>query len=165
MSDVASANLRTRILRVSGEIAAPRERVFAVVEDARTANQIGPAYLALEVLRSPWLPKPGERTRLRVTLRGVGFELETELAEYRRGNFLLERQVAGPFASLEHAVSVEESALGARLTEVLAYQLPLGLLGRLFDRVALRSDLDRLLHTRLARVRALLEPALSGDTP
>ena len=148
-----------RVLRSSGTISAPRDRVFAVIEDARMADQLHPAFLRLSVVRSPWLPKAGERTQLDAVHRGVRLSIETELAEYRRGSFLLERQVQGPFASFEHAVSLEDDDNGTRLTEVLAYQPALGPLGRLFDAISLRRDLELVLATRLSRLRQLLEHA------
>ena len=147
-----------RIVRHSGTLAAPREQTFSLLEDARVAGRLNPAFLELEVLAAPWLPRAGERTRLRLRHRRVDFEMETELAEYRRGHFLLDRQVSGPFASFEHAIHVEDTAEDTiRVTEILAYAVPFGILGRLFDRFVLKVDLERILATRLSRLGDLLE--------
>ena len=148
-----------RVLRSTGVLAAPAARVFSLLEDPRMANELLPPWLRITVERAPWLPKPGARTLVQVALRGVRVELETELVEYRRNTFFLERQVRGPFARYEHAVHVADEAPGAgiRLTEILAYEPRLGLLGRLFDVLALRRDLERTLATRLARLKEILE--------
>ena len=155
-----------RILKHTGLVQAPREQIFALLEDARQADRLTPPFLDIEVERSPWMPKVGDRTRLSIRHRGTGVALETELVEYRRGFFLLERQVDGPFVSFEHAVNLDDArddteaaaAGGATsVTEVLAYQLPFRWLGALFDRVSLRRDLDTLLRTRITRLRELLQ--------
>lgn len=138
-------------------VRAPTARIFTLLEDPRAADRINPDFLRTAVEASPWLPRVGERTRLRLRFRGVGLALETELAEYRRGHFLLERQTAGPFASFEHAVSLEEHEDGSQLTEVLAYTVRLGVLGSAFDRLALRADLEQILAHRARRLNELLE--------
>lgn len=177
-----------RVLRRSGLVRAAPARVFAVLEDVRLADQVLPPFLHVTAIETPWLPRPGSRSRLRATYRETGFDLEMTLAEYRDGSFLLERQVSGPFAAFEHAVSVEPAVIGTgdgppgppiatvpdhsgvpahsgapdavpgtRVTEVLAYSVVLGPLGRLFDALVLRRDLERVLDVRLARLRDLLE--------
>ena len=142
-----------RILRSNATIAASRDRLFAVIEDAKLADQINPTYLRMEVVKAPWLPKPGEQTTFRVSYRDSSFDFVTEIAEYRRGHFLLERQVEGPFASWEHAVNVEDEGDDAQLTEVLCYSVRLGILGRAFDWITLRRDLEHTLNVRRERLR------------
>jgi ligand-binding SRPBCC domain-containing protein len=139
-------------------VAAPRERVFAVLEDPRLADRLHPPFLRVEVVSAPWMPRAGASASLRLTYRGASFDLVTEIAEYRRGALFLERQRSGPFARWEHAVHLEDDAGGTRVTEVLAYEVALGLLGRLFDRLALKRDLEEVLASRSERLRALLEP-------
>ena len=160
-----------RVLRATGLVRAAPDRVFAVLEDPKLGDSLLPPFLRLAVVSSPWMPRPGDRTRLEASYRGSSFAIETELAEYRRGSFLLERQTGdrGPFVSLEHAIHVEREVAPAdpadgtpdeaisRVTEILAYDVSLGILGRLFDRLVLHRDLETALETRLTRLRALLE--------
>jgi ligand-binding SRPBCC domain-containing protein len=145
-----------RVLKAASLVRAPRERVFSVLEDVRAADRINPGFLRLEPVRAPWLPRAGEHTTLDVEYRGERYQLTTTIAEYRRGHFLLERQTSGPFRSLEHALSLDEEGEGTRVTEVLAYQVPLGLLGALFDRLALARDLQTFLDVRQQRLSDLL---------
>ena len=153
----AQLDAAVRVLRRASAVVAPPDRVFAVLEDPKMADDLNPPFLRVSVVQAPWLPRVGERTRVAIVHREATFELETEIAEYRRGRFLLERQVEGPFASFERAVNVEEDGDGARVTEVLAYACRFGLLGRLFDWLSLGRDLATVLTTRQARLRELLE--------
>jgi len=146
-----------RIIRRRGDVAAPADRIFSVLEDPRMADDLNPAFLRTEVIESAWIPSVGARTSVKLTHRGASYELVTELKEYRRGAFLLERQVEGPFASFEHAVNVEAQADGTTITEILAYAPGYGLLGRLLDALALRRDLEETLAMRQARLRDLLQ--------
>ena len=146
-----------RVLRSSGVIAAQRDSIFALLEDPKMADQLDPDYLRIEVVEAPWIPKPSARAHARVLYRGARFELMTEITEYRRGYFLLERQVDGPFLSFERAVNLEDDDAGTRVTEILAYSVRFHLLGRAFDWLALRRDLEDTLARRLERLRELME--------
>ena len=150
-----------RILRRTGTVAAPSVRVFALLEDPRLSNDLNPDFLRATVLASAWLPRPGARTTVSLLYRGARYEIETELVEYRRGSLLRERQLRGPFATLEHAFSVEETASGTQLTEVLAYRLPLGDGGGLRDGVEPLSA-DALLDAVLGQQLAERVPQCSG---
>jgi ligand-binding SRPBCC domain-containing protein len=143
------------VIRLDGVIALPPERLFALLEDPRVADELNPDYLRTAVERTAWMPKAGSRTEVTLHYREVAIEFETEIAEYRRGQFLLERQVRGPFKSFEHAINLEAAGDATRLSEVLAYALPLGTLGWIFDRLAVRKDLETALATRQARLREI----------
>ena len=144
-----------RIVRHTAIVAAPAAQIFSTLEDPRAADRVNPEFLRTHVEASPWLPRVGERTRLALTFRGARYALETEIVEYRRGFFLLQRQTTGPFATFEHALSLEEQADGSQVTEVLAYTVRLGILGRAFDRLALRADLQHVLVHRARRLAEL----------
>ena len=65
--------------------------------------------------------------------------------------------LSGPFAAWRHehlfAVAGDGRTL---LTDHVTYELPLGALGRLVDRIVVRRVLVRTFHARHARTRAIL---------
>lgn len=68
------------------------------------------------------------------------------------GNQMTYRQVSGVYARLIHTMKFEEHGQNETLvTDLVDYEMPFGILGRLADDFYGRADLKRILETRLER--------------
>ena len=71
------------------------------------------------------------------------------------GNSLTYRQMSGVFARLTHTMKFEEHGQGDTLiTDLVEYELPFGLLGRIADDFIIRRDLKFIFEKRLERMQS-----------
>jgi ligand-binding SRPBCC domain-containing protein len=69
------------------------------------------------------------------------------------GNSFTYRQVSGLFEYFVHTIKFEEHGQGDTLvTDIVEYENPFGLLGRIADDVFVRKDLKRILEDRLEAI-------------
>jgi uncharacterized protein (TIGR01777 family) len=80
-----------------------------------------------------------------------------EHRDYIHGRQFRDVQIAGPFRRWEHTHHFEPDGAGSVLEDSIDYQLPLGVLGRLFGGPVVRAKLERLFEHRHAVTVADLE--------
>lgn len=93
--------------------------------------------------------------------RHFGFRqrLTSRIVELTRPAHFRDSQVRGAFAWFTHDHHFEPTATGTRITDVFAYEAPLGRAGRLSERLVLTGYMRRFLTRRLG----LLKQALESD--
>lgn len=68
------------------------------------------------------------------------------------GNSITYRQLSGVYSRFVHTIKFEERMANETLvTDIVDYEIPFGLIGRLADDFFVRSDLKRILNYRLDR--------------
>ncbi len=68
------------------------------------------------------------------------------------GNSLTYRQVSGIYARFVHTMKFEDHSVGGTLvTDLVEYQLPFGIFGRIADDFFIREDLKNILESRLEK--------------
>ncbi|MEM9801796.1 MAG: TIGR01777 family oxidoreductase, partial [Planctomycetota bacterium] len=92
----------------------------------------------------------GARTTLRVGLGPVGIEWKAEIADLQpEKTFFVDRQLSGPFKSWIHRHEVASRGQSeSTLSDRIAYELPVGPLGKMFGGGAVRKKLERLFAWR-----------------
>ena len=138
-------------------IEAAPARVFAIIEDPALVSDLMPRFLQAELVKGPWMMREGERIEMRLHFWGRQLDWQLEVTEYVRGERIVHRLEAGPLPEFEHRQLVQTTETGGtRLVDLVQYRVRFGLLGRLFDRVVLRTDVERILVHRAARLRQML---------
>lgn len=92
----------------------------------------------------------GARTVLRVGVGPLGIDWTAEIADVQADRtFFIDRQVSGPFKSWVHRHEVASTGRSeSTLTDRIAYELPLGPLGRMFGGGMVRTKLERMFAWR-----------------
>lgn len=133
-------------------IEAPPRRVFAFHEDPSALARLTPPWEHVDVVTPPASLAVGTRVVLRTRVGPLRLRWVAEHIAYERDRSFADRQLEGPFASWEHHHLFEDlSEPGrprTRLTDRVAYELPLGPLGALFGGAFVRRKLDRLFAFR-----------------
>jgi ligand-binding SRPBCC domain-containing protein len=141
-------------------VRAPIADVFAFHLDTRNAARISPRTMPVLEVRGSFPLAEGDEVEIVVRLWPSPFR-QTWRVEAERivaPTLVRDRMLAGPFPSWVHQHRFEDLADGTtRLTDHVDYQLPLGVLGTLADRIAVRRVLERMFRYRHARTRELLE--------
>jgi ligand-binding SRPBCC domain-containing protein len=88
---------------------------------------------------------------------GIRQRFTSSITAYERPRHFQDSMMRGAFRSFVHDHYFEECDGGTRMTDVLAFRSPLGVLGAIVDRVFMTKYLTRLLTKRNEVVKAALE--------
>jgi len=148
------------------EIAAPLEAVFAFVTDITNHNRVAPPETQEELLDAGIVPmRSGTVVKFRARYGGVFWTLASQITSFDPPSPLhpntatfRDEQVRGPFARWQHDHwFTTTSTGGTRLTDRFTYAAPMGLLGRLVERVWLNNRVRRLLEYMQEAEKRLIE--------
>jgi len=137
-------------------IPAPPERVFPFFADAHNLERITPPWLGFRILTpGPIEIEVGTRIEYALRLAGVPLRWRTRIAEWKPGESFVDTQERGPYALWEHHHHFRPLGSGVHMTDLVRYALPLGWLGRVAHRVAVRAALDAIFDHRAREIRGL----------
>lgn len=148
--------MKFHTLRREQWVPRPLEEVFAFFSDAANLGKITPAWLGFRVLTpGPIHLATGSRIRYRLSLHGAPVSWTTEIRRWDPPRRFIDIQLGGPYRLWHHTHRFEESNGGTKMTDVVRYRLPFGILGRWINRVMVRRDLQRIFDYRNEQIRAL----------
>ncbi len=127
------------------------------VPPAGRARALAPPELHLRLEEAPDELRLGSRLMVRGRRWGVTQRMVSEITAFEEGTLIVEEQRQGPFRSWKHtqrfAPSVEG---GVCITDVIEYEPPGGVLGRLATVETIRRELERAFAYRRERLAELL---------
>ncbi|NNL65687.1 MAG: SRPBCC family protein [Myxococcales bacterium] len=130
-------------------IEASAERVFAFHEAPDAFERLQPPWQTTEIVKPPTSLEVGTRVVLRVKLGPLWQTLVAEHVAYEPGHMFADRMVEGPFAHWLHRhVVTPKGPDRCVLTDDIEYELPLGVLGRVFGGWFARRNLERMFAYR-----------------
>ena len=88
---------------------------------------------------------------------GIYQNLTSKITEFQQPNFFVDEMVDGAFRSLRHEHHFTELNGGTLMTDYFEFKSPLGLLGKLADRLFLRKYMTVLLEKRNMTVKDFAE--------
>jgi ligand-binding SRPBCC domain-containing protein len=137
-------------------VAAPPERVFDLSRSVdlhlRASGETGEEAVGG---RTSGLMELGDTVTWRARHFGIRQHLTSRITGYERPRWFRDEMVRGAFASLVHDHWFDAENGGTRMRDRFVFAAPLGLLGRLAERLVLRRYMTRLLvdrNTVLARL-------------
>lgn len=143
-------------------IRAPLETVFDTARDAdlhtKTTKHTREKIVAG---RSKGLFEMGDEVTFEATHFFIRQRLRARIVEMQPPHRFSDEMQSGAFQSLRHVHLFEESGNGTRMTDVLSWKAPLGLLGKVADRLFLVRYMKRFLERRNRALKALVEAASS----
>jgi ligand-binding SRPBCC domain-containing protein len=144
-------------------IDAPPARVFAFHESPGALGRLTPPWEKVEVESGGTSIKTGSRVVLVTKLGPIPLRWVAEHTEYDPPRSFADRQVSGPFARWHHRHEfLDDGQGGTILRDVVDYEPPLGMLGRVVGGAFLKSKLGKLFDYRHRVTREIVE---SGDFP
>ena len=140
-------------------INASAERVFAFHEAPDAFERLQPPWQETEIIQPPASLEVGTKVVLRVKVGPFWQTMIAEHVEYEPGKMFADRLVKGPFSKWLHRHIVTPKGENACvLTDDIEYELPLGVLGRVFGAGFARKNLERLFEYRHQVTREACEP-------
>jgi ligand-binding SRPBCC domain-containing protein len=140
------------------EIAAPPERCFDLARsiDAHVHSTAATGEQAVGG-RTTGLLALGDEVTWRARHFGVRQELTSQITAFDRPFHFRDSMVRGAFASFDHDHFFEPAGAGTHARDVFDYRAPLGVAGKVAERLFLSSYMRRFLLVRLHALRALAE--------
>ena len=137
------------VLELDQVLPGERDEVFAFYADAFNLEAITPPWLGFRVVTpGPIEMKPGAMIEYRLNLHGIPVRWLTEIEIWEPGRRFVDTQVRGPYRLWRHTHFFEDDPEGTRVRDSVSYEIPLGRLGALADRLFVRRDLARIFDYR-----------------
>ena len=144
-------------------VKADAERVWAFFSDARNLGRITPRSMGWVVHTPDPVTEAGAIIDYTVRpLFGVPVSWRTRIEDVEAPVRFRDVQAKGPYRSWVHEHRFTPVQDGIRLDDHIEYEMPLGPLGSLAHRLAVRAQLEQLFEFRATAVDQILEPA--GDS-
>lgn len=145
-------------IRIVSHINAPQERVFDLARSVQVHLQSTTKTNERVVAgRFAGLFEAGDVVTWEATHLGVRQQLTVKITEMVYPQFFEDVMVKGAFAQMRHQHKFETTGEITTMTDIFCYTSPLGLLGRLADKIFLQAYMSRFLVQRNALIKSLAE--------
>ena len=147
-------------LRREQWIPRPLDEVFAFFSDARNLEELTPPWLGFRILTTgPILIAAGKRIRYRLAWRGLPVTWTTQIRRWDPPFRFIDVQLSGPYRLWHHTHRFETRDGGTRMTDVVRYRLPFGMIGRAVHALKVRRDVEQIFDYRFKRIDKLFADA------
>jgi len=122
---------RSRFTRVT-RIAAPIDEIFAFFEAPANLGRITPPSMRFRIAHGPTQRlREGDRIQYVFRIFGIPMRWTTHITLWRDGEAFADLQERGPYRYWLHTHTFRQDGAEVEMTDVVEYELPFGLLGRL----------------------------------
>jgi ligand-binding SRPBCC domain-containing protein len=141
-------------LQISQLIPASRMEVFDYLTNPGNLPYLLQPGIDVQIV-TPDVPlKRGNEVHFVMTRFGLSQSIRFRVEDVLKGSRLTYRQSEGVFAGWTHTMKFEEHAEKSTLvTDLVDYQVPLGIFGHLADDLLLKSDMTKVLSNRLQKAK------------
>lgn len=135
-------------------VAATLDEVFAFFSDPANLESLTPPWLGFRILGTSDGPvRLGTRIQYRLRLNRIPLRWESVIAEYEPGRMFADEQVRGPYRHWYHRHFFRAVDGGVEIEDLVEYELPFGVLGRLVHAAIVRRQLQQIFGYRRERMR------------
>lgn len=134
-----------RTTRIDARLA----RVFEFFSAPANLARITPPEMGFRIVRGPGRPlREGDRIEYRIRVFGVPLRWTTLITLWREGEAFADLQERGPYRYWLHTHTFRAVAGGVEMHDLVEYELPFGLLGRLFGGRLVERQLEKIFDHR-----------------
>jgi ligand-binding SRPBCC domain-containing protein len=154
-----------KIYRLQSSISVPvsLQEAFAFFENPQNLARNTPPWLSLSIVSQERIQmRKGAEIDYRIRWLGLPVRWKTVVTEYEPPFFFVDEQAAGPYAYWHHRHDFKPTEYGALVSDLVDYALPLGPLGRLAHRMAVRNQLQEIFAYRQNALAAILTGATAA---
>jgi ligand-binding SRPBCC domain-containing protein len=142
-------------------IPAPQLEVFRFFEDTRNLERITPRWVGFEDVTHEGPPLYlGMKTAHRLRWSGIVLRWNSRIVEYEPPLRFVDEQTSGPYRHWRHEHYFESVEGGTLMRDRVQYELPLGILGNVVQRLIIARQLRRIFDYRERRIKRLFVDAM-----
>jgi ligand-binding SRPBCC domain-containing protein len=135
-------------------VPASLEEVFTFFAAEQNLAILTPPGTRFRVVRGPGRPlREGDRVEYRLRVFGLPWRWVSHISLWRDQEVFADAQERGPFRRWLHTHWFRAVPGGVEMRDVVEYELPLGILGRLFGGWLVRRELERIFDYRGKAIR------------
>jgi ligand-binding SRPBCC domain-containing protein len=135
-------------------IDAPLATVFSFFSHHHNLQRITPPWARFRIVSSPGEQvREGDRIDYRFRVFGLPMRWTARITAYRENDFFVDFQERGPFRHWMHTHSFRADGDGTVMHDRVEYELPFGILGRLFGGLIVRRRLLTIFEYRGKQIR------------
>jgi len=142
-------------------LSASLSEAWAFISDPKNLQRITPPEMGFRV-RTPELPEQMYAGMLiAYTVRpllGIPTTWVTEITHVVPQHYFVDEQRVGPYTLWHHQHRIEPSGKGVLMTDIVSYQPPLGVLGRLANALVIRKKLEDIFAFRKQALEKIFVP-------
>ena len=133
------------------EITGSLSEVWDFISTPVNLKEITPDYMGFQII-SEGLPDKmyaGMMIRYKVNLLpGISSSWVTEITQVKEHSYFVDEQRIGPYKMWHHQHFIEPTPHGVQMTDIVSYEPPLGILGRLANKLLIDSELKKIFNFR-----------------
>ncbi len=145
--------------KLTGEIELPIsiDEAWTFFSNPNNLGKIMPKEMAFKVIDGATLPLyTGQIIEYTVTpLPLLTTAWVSEINHINKPYFFVDTQLDGPYKLWHHKHYLESTPTGTKITDVVHYQVPYGILGRLLHPLVIRPKLNKIFNYRTIQIKAL----------
>lgn len=139
-------------------------RVFAFFKSPQNLEAITPPWLGFRVLESTDTEvREGTRIDYRLRLHGIPVRWASRITEYVENERFADEQLIGPYRSWYHRHLFQAVPGGVAIEDVVEYQMPFGVLGRIAHWAFVRRQLAQIFDYRARLIGERFPQQPSGE--
>jgi ligand-binding SRPBCC domain-containing protein len=149
--------MSVNVFKAEQRIARPLPEVFEFFSRAANLERITPSWLRFSILGAqPVEVSAGTVIPYRLRLHGLPLIWVSQIEEFEHDRLFADRQLIGPYKLWHHRHEFEGDDRQTVIRDEVQYELPLGRLGSLADRLLVRGDVERIFAYRRETIERLL---------
>jgi len=130
-------------------VPAPLQRVFDFFDQPANLARITPPSTRLRIVAGPGRRlREGDRIDYALRVFGLPFRWRSRIDTWRENESFTDVQERGPFKAWRHTHTFRKVGGGVEMHDVVEYELPFGLLGRLVAGRLVRRKLEKIFDHR-----------------
>ena len=139
-------------------IPADIDEIWDFISDPANLKRITPDYMGFDIT-SQDLPKEmyeGMIIKYRVSpLLNIPTTWVTEITHVRPKQYFVDEQRVGPYKMWHHQHLLEPTSAGVKMTDIVSYQPPFGILGSLANQLVIRHKLNEIFDYRTQAIDSI----------
>jgi NADH dehydrogenase len=158
--------MATHRLTASQLIDRPIDEVYAFFSKPENLGRITPRSMGFELRSTDTDMRDGLEIEYRVRpLLGIPARWVSRITDVRPPHTFRDVQLTGPYRLWDHRHTFEAEGNATRVRDEIHYQVPLGPLGELANRIWVRPQLEQVFRYRAHSVAAIFAPAQPNPAP
>lgn len=128
-----------------------REKAWRFFSSPVNLSVITPAELDFKIISTLNEGEIFEGMEIDYTVRpllGIKMNWKTEISQIKNQQFFTDKQVKGPYKVWEHTHIFEDAQDGVLMTDIVNYELPFGVFGKLIERLVIRNKIHAIFDYR-----------------